>query len=438
MGFLGMRGTGDWVEDQRPKSWRESILYLYPNGMAPLTAMLSKMKSSAVTDPEFNWWTKTFPNRAGAITGVYTDAALSVSYTTGATEGSFLYIKMSEETVGHFRVGHQALLRDASDLTVDVVAVVMERVANGTSSYLKVRLLEDDDNSTSGDLSDADRIILLGNVNSEGAAMPDAISYDPVKWYNKTQIFRTPLEITGTALETKLRTNPQAYKELKREALEQHSTEMEWAFLHSVPSERIGANGKPERTTLGIIPAIRGGYTGHGGAAGTVSDFTSDSTYSGHTWLSAGEAWLEEQLETIFRYGKKEKLMVCGTGVLMAINKLVKNSGQFTFAPSVKVYGIDIMKWITPLGTINLLTHPMLSQEVTTRHTGIIIEPENLHYRYIQNRDTKFIGEELGKTNTGYSRRDGKKEEFLTECGLEYHHPISWGYLSGFGSDNDA
>lgn len=27
-GFLGMRGTGDWVTDQRPKSWRETILYL--------------------------------------------------------------------------------------------------------------------------------------------------------------------------------------------------------------------------------------------------------------------------------------------------------------------------------------------------------------------------------------------------------------------------
>ena len=33
--FLGMRGTGDWVDDQRPMNWRENILYLYPNGMTP-------------------------------------------------------------------------------------------------------------------------------------------------------------------------------------------------------------------------------------------------------------------------------------------------------------------------------------------------------------------------------------------------------------------
>ena len=55
--ILGMKGTGDWATDQRPKSWRQQIIYLYPNGSAPLTAMMSKMKSLKVTDPEFNWWT---------------------------------------------------------------------------------------------------------------------------------------------------------------------------------------------------------------------------------------------------------------------------------------------------------------------------------------------------------------------------------------------
>ena len=49
MAFLGMRGTGDWVTDQRPKSWREVILQQYPNGSAPLTAILRKMSSEAIS-----------------------------------------------------------------------------------------------------------------------------------------------------------------------------------------------------------------------------------------------------------------------------------------------------------------------------------------------------------------------------------------------------
>ncbi|RLG99223.1 hypothetical protein DRO38_08025, partial [Candidatus Bathyarchaeota archaeon] len=59
--FLGMLGTGDWVDDQRPKSWREMILYLYPRSVgmkkAVLNAILSMIQSERVDDPEFNWWT---------------------------------------------------------------------------------------------------------------------------------------------------------------------------------------------------------------------------------------------------------------------------------------------------------------------------------------------------------------------------------------------
>ena len=72
-GFLGMRGTGDWVTDQRPKNWREGILYLYPNGTASLTAILSKMKSESTDDPEFNWWTKILPTQRATLTGKYTN-----------------------------------------------------------------------------------------------------------------------------------------------------------------------------------------------------------------------------------------------------------------------------------------------------------------------------------------------------------------------------
>lgn len=438
--FLGMRGTGDWAANQRPENWRESILYFFPNGEAPLTAMMSKMKTEVTNDPKFHWWTQGLPLQAAAITGVYTDSALGVAYVSGATAGSYLYIKVAAADIDQFREGHQITLRDSSDLTVDVVCKATAVVENGASSYVKCRLLEDDDNSTAGDLSDADRILVSGNINAEGAGMPDAISYDPTEWYNNTQIFRTPLEITGTAMETKLRTNPQAYAKLQKETLQDHSIEMEKAFWWGVPTVGSGANGKPERTTMGIIPAIRGGYTGHGGSTlvGTVSDYVTDSSYAGKSWLAGGEDWLNEQLEVIFRYGKTSKMAFCGSQTLMAINKIVKNNGDFMWGPDTTVYGIKVKEWITPLGSIALMTHPLFNHEITTRRIMVIIEPENLVYRPITNRDTKFIKEAIGTTNTGYTRRDGIKEEYLTEAGLEFHHPIGWGYLTGFGLPNTA
>ena len=274
-GFLGMRGTGDWATDQRPKNWRDSILYLYPNGMAPLTALLAKLKSEKVDDPEYYWWTKQLVSQSASITAgeIYTDIALSVAVGDASVAGATVYVKMTEANADQFRVGHQVLLRDASDYEVDVNGKVMAVVKNGASSYLAVKLLEADDNSTTHGLSDVDTVLIVGNINSEGAAMPEAISYDPLKWYNLTQIFRTSLEITRTARLTRLRTGD-AYRELKREALELHSIEMEKAFLWGVRTEGTGSNGKPERTTMGLIPAINGAGTPAGGTSGTVDDFT--------------------------------------------------------------------------------------------------------------------------------------------------------------------
>ena len=35
-GIAGLRGTGDWGLDERPKSFREGILRFNPNGTAPI------------------------------------------------------------------------------------------------------------------------------------------------------------------------------------------------------------------------------------------------------------------------------------------------------------------------------------------------------------------------------------------------------------------
>jgi len=432
-GFLGMRGTGDWATDERPLSWSTGLLRMFPNGTAPLTAIMGQMSGKRVPDAQFHWWTKSLPGQAGAITAIYTDIALSALYVTGASKGQTLYVKMAEATVNEIRINHQVLLRDASDLAVDVMAKVTSRVANGASSYIGATLLEDDDNSTN-DLSDADRIMVVGNINSEGAGMPDSIGYDPTKWYNFTQIFRTSLDITRTARLTTLRTED-SYKEAKRDCFELHGLEREKAFLFGIPTENIGDNGKKERTTLGLIPAIRGGYTGHGGDAGTVSNYPTETAYSGKTWLQGGEDWLDTKLAIMFKYGRREKVAFCGDGALLAINKLIKDSGDHTFTPMTKAYGINVTEWRTPVGKINIIIHPLFSYETTMTDTMVVYEPENFKFNYIT--DTTFY-EDKEKDNNGWTRKDGTKEEYLTEGGIEYHHPIGWGYLTGFGDDNSV
>jgi hypothetical protein len=425
--FLGMRGTGDWVTDQRPKSWREMILYLYPNGDAPLTAMMAMMSSESVTDPEFNWWTQTFEAISGAITGLYTDAALSVSYVSSGVVGTTLYMKMSAANIAKMRPGHQLILRYTVDSTVDVNVKVLAIQANGASSYATVKLLEADDNSSSYDLSDADRFIVVGNINPEGGEMPQALAKDPSKLYNYCQIFRTPLEITRTARKNKLRTGD-AYQKMKSEALEMHSVEMEWNTFFSTMTEGTGDNGKPERTTMGIIPFVRTN------ASQNVSDFRYDSDYAGTTWLASGEAYIDKLMEILQRYANVEDMVwLCGSGAIAGINNLVKSAGAYQLESGTEAYGIKVTKWITPWGTINMKTHPLFSQETSTRYMMAGVTPKDMKFRYID--DTRFYAEGE-QQNTGHGRIDGTKEEYLTEGGYEFQHPEKYMILDGIGKDN--
>jgi len=432
--FLGMRGTGDWATDERPKNWREGILFLYPNGSMPLTAITSKMGSEKTDDAEYNWWTKNLPTQRAAVVAVYTDNGLTVAYTSGGVKGSVLYFKMTETDSKQFRVGHQVVCRDASDYTVDVVGKVTAVSSNGTNSYVGVKLLEADDNSShSHDLSDCDVLLITGNINAEGAAMPTGISYDPVKYSNYTQIFRTPLSITRTAQQTKYRTGDK-YAEMKREALELHGIEMEKAWIFGIPTEEVGSNGKPERTSAGFLYMLKT-Y-----CAANVDDYSLNASYAGKAWLDAGggEDWLDAYLEVLFRYGANEKLAICGNGALLGLNKLAKAGAHMTMTPQTKSYGIKVIEWITPFGTINLLTHPLFNYEATMRNGMMILEPKNMKYRYIQ--DTKFFAEGTSAAAAGTQggRIDGKEEEYLTECGMEYHHPYTAMFLNGVGEDSEV
>lgn len=440
--YSGLRSVADFsVTGQRPENFREKILQLYPNGDMPLTGFLASCKSEKTSDPKFHWFQRVLPKQraegtAGAF--VYEDAALSDAVDSGDSNaaGSMVWVKTTALYAKEFRPGHEVLLRDADNYTRDVRGVVTDVLINGDSSRVSVKLIQA---AAAAALNACDTMLVIGNANAEGADRTDSITYDPEEKNNNCQIFRTSLDMTRTAMQTQLRTGD-PYRDAKDLAAEFHALEMEKAFIYGYGYSDVGSNGKPRRFTQGIIAAITADASGNVSdysTATTISDSVAPSeSFDGFTWVQKGAKWLNLMLEKKFRYGSRDgALCFCGSGALAGIQELAEAGSFITLQPGAKAYGLDVTKWITPFGTINLRVHPLFSHEPTNRNSILVVEPRNLRYRFVQ--DTIFKKDNNWREG-GSTSVDGLSEEFLTECGLEYHFPETMLYLNGVGLDNAA
>jgi hypothetical protein len=393
--FLGLRGSGDFTTDERPTNWREMILYLNPNGEAPLTGLLSLLASEGTDDPQFNWWEKELPTQRMALGAVGNPGDTTLTLASGAKDtvaGTILLHEVSGE-----------LLRVTTTPTTDT-SIAVERSWGGVAAAT---------------LASGSFLTVVANVNEEGALPPTAKAYSPVKKFNYDEIFRMSLYMTRTARKTKLRwDNKGPYREAKREALSLHSIEMEKGHIFGEPVESVGPNGKPMRMTGGILSFL---VTNIGNQTAGPAGVNFGTAAAGLGNIT--EEQLDDILEAVFRWGKNEKLMLCGSAVTKAITTLGKRNGFLQMLPTSTTYGMKIIEYTTPSGTLYLKTHPLFNQHPVWRQNGLVLDVDNLVSRPID--DTMFI------KNRQQPGEDAAKDEFLTETGLEVHFEKTHAYLQG-------
>lgn len=389
--ILGMRGTGSFPANQLPGDWRTRYLMLEPNGSAPLTAMLSMLKSEATKDPKFNNFRKEKPTLSFKLA-----AGINTSVTTLTAD--------TAENLSYFRPG--MLIRNFR------TGEVMKITAKPTDTTVTVTRGIGASNVGIAGLTN-DVIFNVGNSNPEGADTPQSITFDTDDYFNYTQIIRTPLEITGTALNTEFRTGPK-YQELVNDTTKLHMEQLERAFLFGKRELITGANGQAERMTGGIISQL----------TTNVLDLNSAST-PGVLTEKDFDTFLAQY---VFAYGaSKEKLALCGWQVAQNLHEIAKDRWVITNAAD-RAYGIDVMQYRTGFGTLNVVTHPLFRQIAGMEKAMLIVDTQDVVYRYMQNRDTKLLTD---RQNPG---RDGKIDEFMTEAGLELLQEKTHAYITNWAS----
>jgi hypothetical protein len=371
----GLRGTGEFGVDFRPKNYRELFTLLEPNGSAPFNALLAMANSESTDDPEFKNFRDEIPERTLKINMAGTTAA-------GVTA-----LVIDSDANSKFVV--------TGALIVNLVTGEVMR-ASADSSSLTAITVERNIGGTTYTIADDSDLAIVGFAAQEGATSPTAVSFDAVVSSNYTQIFRTAFKVTNTLKSTYLRTGNKE-DEVITKGLRMHMMDIERAMIWGKKHEASGSTAQPTRYTGGLLNSIT-----------TVIDGTAGS-YSGG--VISEDNFDRELIETIFAFGSKTKVAFIGARVASSLQKMGKDRWQPTVVEGT--YGVSMTRYATFAGDLLVHVHPQFRQISGMANSMLVVDFPFTRYRYLANRDTQLLRDRQANDE------DAVKHEYLTECGLE-------------------
>lgn len=362
----GARSTINIEQSQREIDMSSKIDLLEPDA-APLTVLTKKLPKKQSISPKFEWLEDELSARYDATTAAQLATDTSISVSTGTR----FHV---EDIIQDTRTGENMRVVSVAGNVVTVVRGI---------------------GSTAAAVNLGDEILILGSAAAEGADVKAPWTQNPANAFNYTQIFRTPYKSTGTLMASGLRTNPSdwAYQSNKKGI--EHAKGIEYAFIHGRKGADVSVPGAPRRYTGGALQFIVTNQLDAGGVL-TEAEFNQASRMG-------------------FRYGAKSKLLIASATVTGVLNQFPM--GKLQFKQDDSTYGLNIARFTSPFGNLNLVNHWLLEG---TKYSGYALglDMDELRYRFLgsngETRDTKIL---MNRQNPG---EDSKMDEYLSEIGLEF------------------
>ena len=206
-GIQGLRGTGQFDSDFRPKNYRELFSLLEPNGNSPLNSMLAMTGSEATDDASYKNFRDELPNRALTVNGAVASASTTAITVDAGNDNLFA---VAGSIIVNAQTGE--VMRTTADASA--TGLVVERNIGGTNHQI----------------ADGADLFIAGTAYEEGANSPTGVSFDATVSENFTQIFRTAFTVTNTLRATNLRTGDKE-DEMATKALQLHMMYIECAMF---------------------------------------------------------------------------------------------------------------------------------------------------------------------------------------------------------------
>lgn len=393
-GVAGLRGTGDWGTDERPKDFRESILFYNPNGTAPIFALTGKAGKKTVTDPQFFWWAEpnTLWRGVMAATLVASDTTVTINSAdpTATTPGALW------GTATHLKPGDLLMVEGTADAAFSAATNELIQVQTILSDT-QFTVSRGVGGTTPAGIPTGQGLLLIGSAFAEGTGAPTAVARNPIKFTNYTQIFKDTYELTGTVTETFARTG-NAWSNDKKRKMFDHARAIEMSILFGRPAETTGSNGKPLRYMGGIRNFLPAGNTTIFAPAVTIPQFL-------------------DAVEPVFNFdteGGDTRIMFAGNKAIVELNKILfaTTNVRVNWEHKIQVFGMDFVEMIMPRGRILMRSHPLLSLEPIYNQSAVIIDFASFKYVAMKGRDT------LVKDDVQLKDEDVRRGFVQTECSL--------------------
>ena len=409
--------------------------------VAPFTTMISNQEQRQVPDPTF----KMFEHRNPWVKQEFQNAGETVTLAANGTESAALNIDNIQGLASSVDSSYLGLVveiwnsaKDSKKATAIISSVV-------DADEIKVKILSTESGSDY-DLVDNDYYMVIGNAHGEGSSAPEAWADELDVVYNSCQIFKTPLQVTGTLEAAVLRGESSELARLRRMKAQEHKMQKEKAFLFgqrvggtglgdaaydagnlgSDPAEgvladggRTDSDGNLIRTTYGIISALDK-YGNSTSTHDAQNVFTVDGSY--------GYGNFVDDMEKVFQYipetGMKRAFV--GAGALGYWSKmagssgLAGNSGWTVNIGDMKRDGLGFNYRVleTPHGMLQLIPTPALRGPYN-KYMAVVSDENLFHAIY---RPSMY------QTNIKQDNAfDGVKDQYMSDEGvgiqlIESHH----------------
>ena len=287
---------------------------------------------------------------------------------------------------------------------------------NGTLTITAAYMKAIDAIATNDDIAADAKGQVIGSAWGEGTTAPEGWEDILTDKEGYCQIFKTAMNLfSNTARATRYRGISNEYQRIWTDKLMEHKMDMEQAFLFGVGKAGIDGTEAITRYTHGIVPFAE--------TNGKVYNFT---------YASSGYDAFLDAMEDFFAPeggNSGNKLVLASRKVITYLNKLGSGSflnnsvGSSQYSLDVTSipgsFGHTVTKVSTIFGNLHFVAEPLFRG--MWENYCCAVDMKNVAYRPLVgngvNRDT-FV-----ETNIQNNDQDGRRDQIITEAGLEISLP---------------